>query len=255
MHFGKNIKKIRSIKKLSQVAFAEMFGLKRSSIGSYEEERAEPKLEIIIKIAKYFNISVDSLVNREITVNELYNFHLPDEIIDNNKGIKKIKGKKQLTKEISLISSNDILLKTLEHATSRSECQINLPGLNDKQIAINVEKNVFGHLPKYIGLNDIIIVQTEFELNNELNVPGRLFFVKTKNTLGIGEIKRIKENEFLLVSSDKAPVAIAEKELDYLLPVVKHISNSPVINQTESERIRKMELLINDLYNRISESD
>ena len=90
MYFGKNIKKIRSIKKISQMVFAEMFGLKRSSVGSYEEERAEPKLEVIIKIAKHFNISVDSLVNREITVNELYNFHLPNEHINKSSDNKKI---------------------------------------------------------------------------------------------------------------------------------------------------------------------
>jgi len=251
MHFGKNIKKIRSIKKLSQQAFAEMFGLKRSNIGSYEEERAEPKLEIIIKIAEHFNISVDSLVNREITVNELYNFHLPDEHITNNRD----DNKQQFIKGIPLLSSNEVMLKPLARASTESENQINLPGLNDKQIAISVEQNAFEHLPKHFGFNDIVVVQTELELENELNMPGRLFFIKTGKTLGIGEIKRINKNELLLILSDKAPVIIAEKKLDYLLPVVGHISNSPIANQAESDRIRKMELLINDLYNRISESE
>lgn len=251
MYFGKNIKKIRSIKKLSQVAFAEMFGLKRSSIGSYEEERAEPKLEIIIKIAKYFNISVDSLVNREITVNELYNFHLPDEIIDNNKGAKKIQEQKQLIKDISLVSSNDILLKSLEYAISNSENRIYLPGLNDKQIAIGIEKDVFNSLPKQIRLNDTIIVNSEFNLNDELSLLDKLFFVKSGKSLSIGEIKQISKDTFLLISPDNAPVPIAKNIVDYLLPVEKHISNNPVINHAESDRISKLELLINDLYNRI----
>ena len=123
MHFGKNIRKIRS---LSQVAFAEIFGLKRSSIGSYEEGRAEPKLEIIIKIANYFNISVDSLVNREITVNELYNFHLPNEFgNDNTHSVDNLE-EKQVMQSISLVTSNDVLLKSLEQAKIKSENQ--LPG-------------------------------------------------------------------------------------------------------------------------------
>jgi transcriptional regulator with XRE-family HTH domain len=251
MYFGKNIKKIRSIKKLSQLAFAEMFGLKRSSIGSYEEERAEPKLEVIIKIAKHFNISVDSLVNRELTVNELYNFHLPDELIDTNKSNKKIQGKNQLIKDIPMVSSNCILLKSLEHAISKSENHINLPGLNDKQIAILVEKDVFHHLPKQIRLNDIIIVNSEFNLSDELNLLDKLFFVKSEKNLMIGEIKQINTDEFLFISPDKAPLAIAKNKLDYLLPVEKHISNNPVSNHADSDRIRKLELLINDLYNRI----
>ena len=252
MYFGKNIKKIRSIKKLSQLAFAELFGLKRSSIGSYEEERAEPKLEIIIKIAKHFNISVDSLVNREITVNELYNFHLPDEIIDKGQGTKKIQGKKQLIKDIPLVSANDILLKSLEHAITKSESQINLPGLKDNQIAILVEKNVFNHLPEQIKLNDIIIVNSDLKLNDELNLHDKLFFIKKSGeSLGITEIKQINKEEILLISHDSTPETIAKNKIDYLMPIEKHISNSPASNTTESDRIRKLELLINDLYKRI----
>ena len=43
--FGKNIKKIRSVKSLSQQAFADLFDLKRGTLGAYEEGRSEPKIE------------------------------------------------------------------------------------------------------------------------------------------------------------------------------------------------------------------
>lgn len=71
---GKNIKKIRSIKGLSQQAFAEIFGLKRATLGAYEEERSEPRIETIIKIANYFSLSIDSLLVKELTVNQLLKF-------------------------------------------------------------------------------------------------------------------------------------------------------------------------------------
>ncbi|MCK5279779.1 MAG: helix-turn-helix transcriptional regulator, partial [Cyclobacteriaceae bacterium] len=79
---GKNIKKIRTVKKLSQAAFAEIFNLARPSIGAYEETRAEPKVDTIIQIANYFGISVDSLLTKELTINDLYNFnvHLEKEV-------------------------------------------------------------------------------------------------------------------------------------------------------------------------------
>ena len=48
---GKNIRKIRTIKKLSQADFAKIFELARPSVGAYEEERAEPKVDTIIQIA------------------------------------------------------------------------------------------------------------------------------------------------------------------------------------------------------------
>ncbi|MDY8136758.1 helix-turn-helix transcriptional regulator [Aquimarina sp. 2201CG5-10] len=72
--FGKNIKKIRSVKGLSQQAFAELFDLKRGTLGAYEEGRSEPKIETIIKIANYFSIQIDGLLTSELTVNELLKF-------------------------------------------------------------------------------------------------------------------------------------------------------------------------------------
>ncbi len=72
--FGKNIKKIRSVKSLSQQAFAELFDLKRGTLGAYEEGRSEPKIDTIIKIANYFSIEIDKLLTNELTVNELLKF-------------------------------------------------------------------------------------------------------------------------------------------------------------------------------------
>ncbi|MEW7277669.1 helix-turn-helix transcriptional regulator [Aquimarina sp. 2201CG1-2-11] len=72
--FGKNIKKIRGVKSLSQQAFAELFDLKRGTLGAYEEGRSEPKIETLIKIANYFSISIDHLLTSELTVNQLLKF-------------------------------------------------------------------------------------------------------------------------------------------------------------------------------------
>jgi transcriptional regulator with XRE-family HTH domain len=72
--FGKNIKKIRGVKKLSQQAFADIFLLKRATLGAYEEGRSEPKIDTIIKVANYFSISIDTILTKEITVNQLLSF-------------------------------------------------------------------------------------------------------------------------------------------------------------------------------------
>ncbi|MCR9250121.1 MAG: helix-turn-helix domain-containing protein [bacterium] len=73
---GRNIKKIRSMKKLSQMQFAEIFELSRTSVGAYEEERAEPKIDTIISIANYFGLSIDVLLSKELSVNDLYNIDI-----------------------------------------------------------------------------------------------------------------------------------------------------------------------------------
>ncbi|MDX1753237.1 DNA-binding transcriptional regulator, XRE-family HTH domain [Salinimicrobium sediminis] len=72
--FGKNIRKIRSVKSLSQQAFAELFDLKRGTLGAYEEGRSEPRIETIIMIAKHFSIPIDDLLTQELTVNKLLKF-------------------------------------------------------------------------------------------------------------------------------------------------------------------------------------
>ena len=71
---GNNIKKLRKVKGLSQQAFADVFNLTRGNISSYEELRAEPRIEVILQIAKYFSIPVSELLERQLTVNEILNF-------------------------------------------------------------------------------------------------------------------------------------------------------------------------------------
>lgn len=82
---GKNIRKIRTIKGLSQSDFANLFNLTRASISAYEEGRAEPKMEATLNIAKYFNIPIEELLTHEITVNEFAKFNLQNFIANESK--------------------------------------------------------------------------------------------------------------------------------------------------------------------------
>lgn len=73
--FGKNIRKIRVAKKMTQTEFAELFELKRTALGSYEEGRAEAKVDTVIKVADYFKLSLDQLLRKELTINEIFHFN------------------------------------------------------------------------------------------------------------------------------------------------------------------------------------
>lgn len=85
---GKNIKKIRTVRKLSQQQFSELFSLSRTSVGAYEEERAEPKVDTLIQIANYFGLSVDVLLTKELSVNDLYNIDVLNQRLDKAHNIK-----------------------------------------------------------------------------------------------------------------------------------------------------------------------
>ena len=73
--FGKNLKKIRSVHSMSQQDFADIFELKRGTLGAYEEGRSNPKLETVIKIANHFSIGIEELLIKELTVNKLLKFN------------------------------------------------------------------------------------------------------------------------------------------------------------------------------------
>lgn len=73
---GKNIKKIRTVKNISQAMFAEKFDLGRASVGAYEEGRSEPKIDTIIAIAQEYSISIDVLLTKELTIDELLHFDI-----------------------------------------------------------------------------------------------------------------------------------------------------------------------------------
>jgi transcriptional regulator with XRE-family HTH domain len=63
-----NIKYLRKKKGLTQQQFADQVGIKRSLVGAYEEERAEPKYELLKTLALFFDVSIDDFINE--TINE-----------------------------------------------------------------------------------------------------------------------------------------------------------------------------------------
>jgi transcriptional regulator with XRE-family HTH domain len=62
-----NIKTLRKKAGLTQGALAEKMGIKRSLIGAYEEGRAEPRINNMIKLAEVFNTPIDSLVQQDLS--------------------------------------------------------------------------------------------------------------------------------------------------------------------------------------------
>ena len=63
-----NLKYLRKKKGHTQQQFADLMGIKRSLVGAYEEDRAEPKYELLKKIAEYYELTMDEFINE--TINE-----------------------------------------------------------------------------------------------------------------------------------------------------------------------------------------
>jgi transcriptional regulator with XRE-family HTH domain len=67
---GLNIKHLRKKRKLTQDQLADKIGVNRAMIGSYEENRAIPKLSALRVISHYFGVSIDDLVNIDLSNHE-----------------------------------------------------------------------------------------------------------------------------------------------------------------------------------------
>ena len=63
---SENIKYLRKQKGLTQQQFADVMEIKRSLIGAYEEERADPKYDLLQKFYEFFELSIDELINETI---------------------------------------------------------------------------------------------------------------------------------------------------------------------------------------------
>ena len=64
-HIGKNIKKIGEEKGLTQQSIADLIAMHRSNYSRVETGDRDLSIDAIGKIAKYFNMTIDQLVNFE----------------------------------------------------------------------------------------------------------------------------------------------------------------------------------------------
>lgn len=66
-NISSNLKYLRKKNGHTQQQFADIMGIKRSLIGAYEEDRAEPKYDLLKKIAEHFELTIDEFINEQIT--------------------------------------------------------------------------------------------------------------------------------------------------------------------------------------------
>lgn len=73
----KNLKKLRTEKKISQQHLAGVLGISQQSVNKYENHNVEPDISILIAMAEYFNTTIDYLVGKDDN-SELSEFVLSD---------------------------------------------------------------------------------------------------------------------------------------------------------------------------------
>lgn len=80
---GKKIKDLRVEKNLLQKDLAKKLNIARNTVTQYEKNLARPSYEVLVAIAKYFNVSTDYLLGLEDeagrkTYDKTFNSHIID---------------------------------------------------------------------------------------------------------------------------------------------------------------------------------
>ncbi|MEP7256435.1 MAG: XRE family transcriptional regulator [Ferruginibacter sp.] len=63
---GQNLKYLRKLRGWTQEEFANKLHIKRSLIGAYEEERADPRLDVLEIVADMFKLTLDELLLKDL---------------------------------------------------------------------------------------------------------------------------------------------------------------------------------------------
>jgi transcriptional regulator with XRE-family HTH domain len=62
----KNLKYLRKLRGWTQEEFAQKLRIKRSLLGAYEEERAEPRIDVLEIVGDIFKLSLDELLRKDL---------------------------------------------------------------------------------------------------------------------------------------------------------------------------------------------
>jgi transcriptional regulator with XRE-family HTH domain len=206
---GANIKKIRTIKGLSQQAFAERFNLNRGNISSYEENRAEPKSEIAIEIAKYFSIPLENLLSNDLSVNEILQFN-SDRLIEEEQRLNALK-----IKDIPYINE-DILIKgwheELDFEAFDRMMQLKLPDTSTQQLlALQFNENIVHHQDFEKYRTDDILLFRNISLDNIHLIEGKYGLYLEAHKLTLGKYTLDKKGQYYFALNDNIKIKVDTK--------------------------------------------
>ena len=245
--FGKNLKKIRSVHGMSQQEFAELFDLKRATLGAYEEDRSNPKLETVVKIAKHFSIGIEDLLTKELTVNRLLRFNEAITVVPGSTEAKEVEGIACITE-----SNKEEFIKQYSVANNISNIQlpqVYLPhviGANKLAFVIDdltMSGGANGFLPK-----DMVIgIQVPLKEMEKAN--GELVLAVTKDNLYFRKMNYQNDKVVLKANHPGVePIALAPNEILGLWVVVHLFRYTLPTNDNELEqRLSQLENTIASL--------
>ena len=238
-------------KNISQAEFAGLFNLARPSVGAYEEGRSEPKIDTIIQIANHFRVSIDVLLTRELTVNDIYSFGLLNEKL--NKAHKlTVAPKEPLAEAIAFVEVKAYINYLVQYQNGdfvSSLRRIAVPGGNVRTMrAFEMNGSEMEYHQQGLHHGDILIGK-KTELKDLPGLSGTLMTLVTAEGIISRRLEKVDENQVTLITDDPNYDALTVA-VDQLLEawkveaVYSTYLNPPTLLE---ERVMKLEKMVEEL--------
>ena len=124
-NFSKNLAYLRQVKNLSKRDLAQKTGISEMAIGYYERGKRNPTLENLIKIADFFDISIDRLIRADVA-----NEKVIEKNFEKNKGA-------EFFKELLITLAET--MKQVDETKQKAEFTFKLSPADDAQDSLKEE--------------------------------------------------------------------------------------------------------------------
>ena len=250
---NKNLKYLRTKKKISQQYLADAMGIPRTTLGDYERGKTEPNLEMLVKLADFFDLKVDELIRSNIS-------HLDYEIL-RNKHMKVL--------AITVDRNNK---ENIELVDTKAEAGY-LESYSDPEYIKELPKISFPNMPEgsYRGFEirgdsmlplepGSIVICSYVEQLEQIKDDETYIVVSKQDGLVYKRVKVDQKNmQLVLISDNEAylPYEIEYEEIDEVWRYYAHLSFTDAktsLNDLIDDKLQDIQRKVTTLTKRLTES-
>jgi len=242
---NKNLKYLRQKNKISQQILADALDIPRSTLGDYERGKTEPNIAMLIKMSIYFDLTIDELVNKDLSHNDY-------EVI-------KTKNFKVLAISTNAENENNIELVDTKAEAGYLDSYQNpeyikeLPKLSIPSIPQGTYRAFEIHGDSMLPIESGSIIIAKYIENLRDIKEGKTFVIISKREgLVYKRIKKSGKKNTLLLSSDNdlfLPYEINHLDIDEIWQYYAHVSFSDEKRSTDL----KIDSTLRDIHSKVNE--
>lgn len=163
---SQRLKQLRSENNLTQAQLADILGIAKTTLAAYEQGKSEPNIELLIKMADYFCVTVDYLIGKTNCIHEEYQ-PISDILGIDEKTIDILKGFSRNKAEYSQLDFLEAIIQHPQFSSLMSQISSYIlhdeQGWHDAPIC-DAEGNISNIIPaEVMKASSMQIIQTTFK--------------------------------------------------------------------------------------------